>query len=325
MRGNARYRDSDQDIEAEEITYDGETGRYATRGRSRVSEENQILQADQIDFFDDDEGGYGEAVGRVEWRDTSAELTIRSDSAIYQREQDYLKAMGGPLGRPELITVSEGDSLYLAADTLIGQPADTVTSDSLEADTSRILLAYRDVRIFKSNLQAISDSVTYHTGDSLFAFYGNPVLWSDTSQFSADTIYLRLRDEKIDRIFLHGNAFIINISDGQFFNQIKGKFIEAVFRENELRRMDVSGNAETIYYAKDDGGGYVGVNQTISSEIVLYFGANEVEQIKLFKEPDSSITPMQQAEHNTLRLSGFKWLTEERPKSRKDLFTGLLE
>ena len=174
MRGNARYRDADQDIEAEEITYDGKTGRYATRGRSKVSEAPQILLADQIDFLEDDEGGYGEAVGRVVWRDTSADLTIRSDSAIYQRERDYLKAMGGPLGRPELITVSEGDSLYLAADTLIGQPVDTITSDSLETDTSRILLAYRDVRIYKSDLQAISDSVTYHTGDSLFAFYGNP-------------------------------------------------------------------------------------------------------------------------------------------------------
>ncbi len=325
MRGNARYRDADQDIEADEITYDGETGRYATRGRSRVSEDPQILQADQIDFLEGDDGGYGEATGRVVWQDTSADLTIRSDSAIYQRERDYLKAMGGPLGRPELITVSEGDSLYLAADTLIGQPADTLTSDSLETDTSRILLAYRDVRIFKSDLQAISDSVTYHTGDSLFAFYGNPVLWSDTSQFSADTIYMRLRNEQIDRIFLHGNAFIVNISDGQFFNQIKGKYIEAIFRDNELRRMDVSGNAETIYYAKDDDGGYVGVNKTICSEMVLYFGANEVEQIKLFKQPDSSITPMKQADHNTLRLDGFKWLTEERPKSRMDLFTGLLE
>lgn len=325
MRGNARYRDADQDIEAGEITYDGNTGRYATRGRSKVSEAPQILLADQIDFLESDDGGYGEAVGRVVWRDTSADLTIRSDSAMYQRERDYLKAMGGPLGRPELITVSEGDSLYLAADTLIGQPVDTITSDSLETDTSRILLAYRDVRIYKSDLQAISDSVTYHMGDSLFAFYGNPVLWSDTSQFSADTIYMRLRNEQIDRIFLHGNAFIINISDGQFFNQIKGKYIEAIFRDNELRRMDVSGNAETIYYAKDDDGGYVGVNQTICSEMVLYFGANEVERIKLFKQPDSSITPMEQANHNTLRLNGFKWLTEERPRSRLDLFTGLLE
>jgi len=325
MRGNARYRDAEQDIEAEEITYDGKTGRYATRGRSRVSEEPQILLADQIDFFDDEEGGYGEAVGRVVWRDTSADLTIRSDSAIYQRERDYLKAMGGPLGRPELITVSDGDSLYLAADTLIGRPADTVSHDSLETDTSRILLAFRDVRIFKSDLQAISDSVTYHTKDSIFAFYGNPILWSDTSQFSADTIFMRLRNQQIDRIFLHGNVFIVNISDGQFFNQIKGKYIEAVFRNNELRRMDVSGNAETIYYVKDDEGGYVGVNQTVSSEIVLYFGANEVEQIKLFKQPDSSMTPMQQADHSQLRLPGFKWLTEQRPKSRMDLFTGLLE
>ena len=320
LRGQARYQDQDQDIAAEEISYNGATDTYATRGRSRVSDPPQILQADRIDYLEDEAlGGAGQASGNVVWRDTSAQLTIFSDSATYRKQDDYLKAIDGPLGRPELITISEGDSLFMAADTLIGQRADTAA-----ADTSRLLLAYNDVRIYKSDLQALSDSLTYHTGDSLFAFFNDPVIWSDTSQFSADTIYLRLRNEEIHRIYLRGNAFIINISDGQFFNQIKGKYIEARFRENELFRMDVNGNAETIYYAKDDGGGYVGVNKTICSRMEMYFGSNEVDRIKFIRQPDSRLIPMDQADHNTMRLDGFKWITDRRPQSRLDLFDPLV-
>ena len=320
MRGNAYYVDSEQEITAEEIQYNGTTGQYATRGRSRVSDPPQVLLADQIDFQDEEESGYGEAIGNVVWQDTSAALTINTDTMQYEKGRDYLKAIGGPQGRPELITISEGDSLFMASDTLVGSQADT-----LESDTSRLLLAFNDVRIFKSNLQAVSDSLSYHTGDSLFVFYGDPVLWSDTSQFTGDTILMRLKNDQIDRIFLRGNAFIINISDDQFFNQIKGKYIEAIFRNNELWRINVDGNAETIYYAKDDVGGYVGVNQTVCSEMILYFGANEVERIKLFKDPDSSITPMRQADHDTLRLDGFEWITDKRPQSRADLFVQLFE
>jgi len=320
LRGNARYQDENQDIAAEQISYIGATGTYATRGRSVVSDPPQILQADRIDYLEqEDDKGSGKASGNVVWQDTSAQLTILSDSALYRKQDDYLKAINGPRGRPELITVADGDSLFLAADTLIGQRADT-----LPADSSRLLLAYHDVRIFKSDLQALSDSLTYDTGDSLFVFFDDPVIWSDTSQFTADTILLRLRNEEIHRIYLRGNAFIMNISDGQFYNQIKGKYIEARFRENELYRMNVDGNAETIYYVKDDEGGYVGVNKTICSRMEVYFGANEVDRIKFIRQPDSSLTPMDQADHAKLRLDGFRWMTEQRPQSRLDLFDPLL-
>ena len=43
-------------------------------------------------------------------------------------------------------------------------------------------------------------------------------------------------------------------------NQVKGKNITATFIEEELRLMDVSGNAESVYYALDEFGAYVGVS-----------------------------------------------------------------
>ena len=311
--GNAKYEDEEQDITANEIIYDSKNERYATRGRSRISDPPQILEADQVDFTEEE--GLGLARGNVIWRDTSAELTIVCEQADYDRQSDYLKASGGRNDRPLLISMLEEDSLFMTADTLFA-----IREDSIASDSARQLRAYRDVRIYSADLQAICDSLQYSTTDSTFRLYKDPIVWSDTSQFYADTVYMLLADSKIDRIFLKDNSFIINSPDESFFNQVKGKNITAVFEEEELRRMEVNGNAESVYYAIDEAGGYVGVNKTICSEMTLYFGNNEVEKIKFFNEPKANMLPMGQANHNELKMPGFNWEKTHRPYTIDDLF-----
>ncbi len=312
--GQARFRDARQDITADEIVYDGKNEVYSTKGRSRISEAPNILEADQVAYREDI--GLGIASGNVIWQDTSALTTIICEEAAYNRETGYLKASGGKKwGRPMLISLMEGDSMFMAADTLVSYRADTLTGDS-----SRLLLAYHDVRIYKSDLQALCDSLTYSTVDSLFRFYDSPLIWSDTTQFSADTIFLQMADNEVNRIFLQSNSFIINSPDEKFFNQIKGKYIDARFGKGELRVMDVQGNAESVYYARDDRDAYVGVNKTICSDMVLYFGNNEVERIKFITQPKATMSPMTKVNHNELRIKGFNWNTQNRPRNKEDLF-----
>lgn len=313
LSGNADFRDSTQHIVADEIIYDGKNETYSTKGRSVISDPPQILEADAVDF--EEETGQGVAKGNVVWQDTSAQITIVCEVANYSDKSKYLKASGGRGGRPLLITMMEGDSLFMTSDTLLSFPKDTLLPDS-----TRVLIAYNDVRVFKSDLQAVSDSLSYDTQDSMFHFFYSPLIWSDTSQFSADTVDMVLEDEKIDKIFLRSRAFIINSPDEVFFNQVKGKNITARFREEELREMEVNGNAESVYYALDEGGAYVGVNETICSDMLLFFGNNEVEKIKFFSQPKAKLHPMKQVNHNSLRIEGFNWETKFRPLKFEDLF-----
>lgn len=314
LNGNARFRDETRDIVADEIVYDAKADTYSTRGRSRISDPPQILEADQVDYRE--ELGLGIALGNVTWRDTSAQLTIICEKAEYNRQTGYLKAIGGKLGRPLLISLMEGDSLFMSSDTLYSTRTDTTASDS-----SRLLLAYKDVRIFKSDLQVICDSMAYSTEDSLFRFYRAPLIWSDTSQFSADSIYMQMADQTIDKIFLKQNSYIINSPDELYFNQIKGKNITATFREGNLRVMDVRGNAESVYYALDEGGAYIGVNKTACSDMILYFGNNEIDRIKFMVQPQGDTYPMTQADHEEIKIKGFNWDTTYRPEGRGDLFS----
>ncbi|MEM0993394.1 MAG: OstA-like protein, partial [Bacteroidota bacterium] len=315
--GDAVYQDSTQYIAADQITYNSEQEIYKTKGRSYISDPPQILQANEVDY--DNETGLGIAIGDVIWQDTSQQITIICELARYNQNTDYLKASGG---RPMMITKVEDDSLYLASDTLVAiSVQDTIVLDSATTriDTSRFLNAYPDVRIYKTDMQALCDSLTYSTRDSMFRFFEDPIVWADTSQFTADTIHMSLKNDQIDRIFLYNKSFIINSPDEFFFNQIKGRNTVATFLEGELRRMDVKGNAESVYYALDEADAYVGVNKTISSSMVLLFGNNEVEQIKFFKQPTAKLEPMATADHNALKLEGFRWVTEGRPRSVADI------
>lgn len=350
--GNARYKDDKQDIAADEIVYDAKQETYSTRGRSRISDPPQLLEADQVDYSE--ERGIGIATGSVIWRDTSEDLTIMCDTADYDRKADYLKAFGGRNGRPLLITIVDGDSLFMASDTLLALQdvfdtlivetvitvdtlwadalstdtlvidsliADTLITETLVTDSARLLRAYPDVRIFKTDMQAICDSLSYSTRDSTFRLFREPIVWADTSQFNADTVNILLNKGSIDRIFLRNNALIVNSPDEIMFNQVKGKHVTAFFKAEELRRMAVNGNAESVYYALDDDGGYVGVNKTICSEMMLYFGNNEVEKITFFNQPKAEMLPMGQTNHSTLKLEGFFWETQYRPDSLPDLFS----
>jgi len=205
--------------------------------------------------------------------------------------------------------------MFLSSDTLLA----TQTIDTLTNDTTRTLFAYYRVRVYKSNLQAVCDSLSCVTTDSIFRLYKDPIVWSDTSQFIADTIHILLKNERIDRVLLRSNAFIPNSPDEIFFNQIKGRDITAFFDSTELRLMDVQGNAEAVYYAQDDKGGYVGVNKTVASEMLLHFGDNQIDNIRFYEQPKSDLLPMKQADHEKLKMPGFRWETRLRPRSREEV------
>lgn len=313
LEGNAFFRDSTQTIRGESIRYDAKKKIYKTSGRSRIEDGPQILQANEVDYSEQDSMGI--ASGNVIWQDTSANITIQCDTAIYNQNTGYLKASGGARGRPLLISLVDGDSLYMSADTLLSQAI-----DSLEGEDSRLLLAYHDVRIYKSDMQGLCDSLAYSTADSLFRMFRSPIIWADTSQFTADTLHMQLANEQLDKIFLYNKSFILNSPDEVFFNQIKGKNIIAHFDSSQLYRMDVIGNAQSVYYPLDEDGAYIGVNKTICSEMRLNFANNQVKDILFFTKPEGKLEPMGAVDHEAIKLEGFNWQTEPRPRSLDDLF-----
>ena len=315
LMGHAYFQDSIRTMRSKELTYNAESDKLISNSRSSIDNPPQFLEADSIDF--DNRTGIGMAVGHIIWRDTSSHYTILCDEAHYQDSSKYLKAFGG---RPLLINQIEEDSFLLSADTLV-----SYEDAQEESDTIRKFQAFYDVKIYKSDLQAICDSLSYSSQDSIFRLYNDPVIWSDTSQFEADSVHIQLANGKIDKIYLNQNAFIINSADQILYNQMKGKEITAFFEDGEIDRMLIKGNASSIYYVLDDFKAYIGVNETLCSSMLLRFSSNTVGEIVFYDNPQATFHPIQEANVEELKLEGFRWRGDERPKSKSELTTFIVQ
>ena len=214
-------------------------------------------------------------------------------------------------------TIIEMDSLGMVGDSLGVEML--IDSSSLVPDTSKYIVADGNVEIFKSDMQAVCDTMSYHRRDSLFKLMRDPVLWSDSTQFSGDTILIYMKNDEVDKVEILGNAMIISTTDLVYFSQIKGRRIDAYFKEGKIDSMLVSGNAQNVYYMQDKEDAYIGVNTTDCSQILFLFDNDEISDIKFFKENDSHILPMEKTDHNAIRLEGFSWKIDRRPKDPKDI------
>jgi hypothetical protein len=159
----------------------------------------------------------------------------------------------------------------------------------------------------------------FNDADSLFSFFGDPVLWSDTTQFSADSITMSVKNNQVDDITLKQKAIIISELYTTYYDQIKGKEILARFDSSAIKDMWVTGNAESVYYTRDDKNAFIGVNKTICSKMYFTFLDGQIDVLKYFGENSSSMMPMAEAKHDTLRLEGFDWRVADRPLSVNDL------
>ncbi|RYG11134.1 MAG: hypothetical protein EOO07_21080 [Chitinophagaceae bacterium] len=198
-------------------------------------------------------------------------------------------------------------------DSLPFNPADTVRT--------RTIRAYHNVRVYKTNLQAKSDSLFFTAADSTLRLYKSPILWTDSSQQTGDTIHVQFKDKKINSAQVIQNAFIADQeTDTTKFNQIKGKIITAFFNKGEIRNMYVDGNAESISYDKKKDGKYQ-QNQTISARIKIVFEDKEISIIKEVKGIEGTFSPPNKVAKEGL-LTGFIWKPELRPKSKDDIIKG---
>ena len=194
------------------------------------------------------------------------------------------------------------------------------------SDTARIriLSAHHNAKIFKSDLQSKADSMFYSYADSTMRCFVNPMIWTQGSQLSGDTIYLQLKNKKLDNMDLWPNAFTVNIEapDSTHFNQVAGKKMRGFFVADKLQRMFVDGNAETIYFNRDSTKKEVtDLMRTMSSRIRVNFKDSKVSNITLYTKVEQRILPMAKAGDDDKILKGFIWKPKERPESKEAIIS----
>ena len=276
--------------------------------QGEIETENYYLEGDEL-FFDDIKKHY-DAQGNVKLTAKNEDLIITGNYGFSNKANHISKIYGDALMKKILQT----DTLYLSADTL-------VSIDS-EYDSVKRILAYNNVKIWKYNLQGLADSAAYHIQDSLIYFYTDPIMWNKKNQMVGDTIFLEIREKRVQKMKLLQKSFITSKDTLDNYNQIKGRVMTAHFSENEITHIEVDGNGEVIYYALDEDNlddiKTLGMNKVLCSNMVLRFKEQELNNISFYIKPEGKFIPPHELTEEIQKLRGFSWREEERPKL-KDL------
>ncbi|HKK43492.1 MAG TPA: hypothetical protein VJ963_13840, partial [Bacteroidales bacterium] len=99
----------------------------------------------------------------------------------------------------------------------------------------------------------------------------------------------------------------------------KGRSLTGYFKNNELYKINITGNGEAIYYLLDNDL-LAGRNQTKCANITILLEKNKITDIYEYGNPEGIIDPPAIDRPDTLRLPGFIWLDSYRPKKKSDIF-----
>jgi len=272
-----------------------------------IDNRQQVIRGDSIYY--EGQTGYGLSFGNISITDTTNNIIVKGDYAWYYKDPERFMVTDKAL----FIQVSDKDSLFLHADTI---NAVTVTdSAGLEY---RLMRAYKGCRIYSDDIQAKCDSLSYSFQDSVIRLYTAPVLWSKEYQLTADTMALFTKNRQADRLELNSSAFVVAEVDTTRYDQLKGRKLTGFFLDNEIYKINIEGNGETIYYLVD-GEEVAGINRAKCSRIEIYVKEGKIQEILELENPEGVIDPPLQP-GSDLKLEGFNWYDLIRPKKMSDIF-----
>ena len=266
----------------------------------KINTEEYVIEGDSLYANDKDQYYTG---------DLNVKMTSKPDSlTLFGQRLRYYRNEGRAVVYDDsyLRKLIQGDSLFIKGDTLVS------VQDSVK--DQKYLTAYKAVEMFKSDLQARADSVSYNLKDSTIYMYQNPVIWNIDSQIEADSINIEIANNKIHKMNLSLRSFVITQDSLLNFNQVKGRDMEVYFRDGFIQKADVNGNGESIYFAIDKKDGSSSMNKLECSNMTIYFENSLVTELRTYKDVDGNFVPPVEIREPEKRLRGFNWKGETKPK-----------
>jgi lipopolysaccharide export system protein LptA len=313
FQGPTLITSKDDSIYCEKGWYDTKTDISSFRKNAWLKGDGRIVKGDTLYY--EKNTGFGKGYGNVELWDTTQNIIIKGNYATINRPTQTAVVTKRAL----LIQVDNKDSLLMHADTIRTGIFVEKRKNSSLTDTFKFARAYYHVKFFRSDLQGMCDSMHYSFKDSTMEFIGTPVLWTEKTQLTANYIKAYIKNRRIDKMDMNSLAFIISQVDSAHFDQIKGRNMTAFFLNNELYKMIVKGNGQSIYFPVEDGE-IQGTDKNESSDIVIFFKNRTLNRITYITSVNGVMYPPDELSGADLLLKDFKWHSDKRPLKWTDIF-----
>ena len=230
-----------------------------------------------------------------------------------------------PATPPDSLSTMMPDSLSTALpDSLAIAALDSLTLNVPAPDTTKVDFAFGlgDVRIFREDIQMRCDSLVFCALDSIARFYRDPVVWNEQRrQYTSDSLFVLVKDQKVDRANLISNAFVAIKEDSLLFDQIRSTEVMAYFDdEMALKRFDALGGVNAIFYLEENDE-LATVNKVEAKLMSATLADGDLESLYYFEQPKNDAYPIVQFPQKDRLMKGFTWRDDERPKSKEDITT----
>ena len=290
--------------------YDTNTETSMLYGRSTVDNEDKTITADSL--FSDSKKKIDEGLGRVIYIDKKNKNRFEGNHVYYDENMGYGYATDSAV----VMDFSQKDTLYVHADSLKLYTYN-INTDSVY----RVMHGFHKVRAYRTDIQAVCDSLVFNSKDSCLTLYKDPIAWNMGRQVLGEVMHAYMQDSTIRYADVIGQAMSIERMDSAHYNQLASKEMQVYFQEGKARETWAIGNVQAVYYPIDDADTtIIGLNFLETDTMKMYLSPErKLEKIWASKST-GTMYPITQIPPDKLRLPAFAWFDYIRPKNKDDIF-----
>ena len=276
-----------------------------------VEDKQSVLTSNKFTYFREEQRTIAE--GNVKILSRTNNVTIYGDHFENFKKRKFSRMTG----HPRLLDIDpSGPGRF---DTL------TVEGGVLESyqDSTERLVAQDSVHLRRGSLVAEAGQCVMFTQLDSLILRKSPFVWyadsaADRNQLSGDSIFIKLRDRKLQTVFVRGSAFAISTTDSMYparYNQMSGEEIIFHFDSSKIRQIDVDRTATSMYYLYEDRKGN-GMNKTTGDHVTLVFKEGRFDKLRALSGVEGQYYPekMIRSKEADYNLTGFNW-REPKPRT----------
>jgi lipopolysaccharide export system protein LptA len=321
FQNKVKLVDTSSTLHSNLLIYYKQQGRSIAIGNVKIVDSTNIIYADTLVHFRD---------SRISIADSHVKIiSISNNSIIYGNHLEDYPGIFYTLVTENPLFIQIDSSYVMKKDTVAASVINDTVANNLNKDTSKVLLidtlvirslkmeAYRDtlnifkaedsVRIVRGNFSSKNDFTIYFRRKSKIITYklnsqaGQPVIWYDNTQLTGDSVAIYLVNNKIDKLEVFQNAFILSHNEKykDRYDQISGNKVIIHFDDNGIRETEVFGGVHSIYYLYDNNEPN-GMTKSSSGYAKILFVNKQVDEVKLYSSPVSEFYPENKVAGNEL-------------------------
>ena len=234
-------------------------------------------------------------------------VTIDNDTHILGDNLIQIDSVSTITENCEIQLLTEKDSIF-------------ITGDLIEMNERNDNLDVLDnVAIKGKELDGNCEKMEFISNDNTINMFTNPVLWFTDVQITGDTITLFRQNNQLDSIYIPSNPFIISPNDSlDYYNQIKGKFLEGKFEKSKIEYIKVYRNGKMKYFDNNnDDDAIIGINNIEAGKIKLFFNNNNVKSVLCSEQIESNYIEIDNSQKSQIKtavllLDGFNLISQEK-------------